>query len=876
MLGLFPYICKYLYFYTLKFYSMEAYLLILVLIFMWIMLNKQIGGVEKKLDALKKEMEAWKKVVGKQPVSSTLQPEKGNRSTEPAKIVPAENEKVSTVTESASKEEVEVKLNTELEIAGVQLPKSRMVVLAVQEEEDKLTLLDKEEISEKEGKNSVPEKSVKTSDPVSSREESAKITVKKPEPTEKETPLSALTKDFDPHRSDRSSGRKNINYEKYIGENLFSKIGILILVVGVGLFVKYAIDKDWINEVFRTILGFVAGSGLLFVAERLQKKYRTFSSLLAGGAFAIFYVTVAVAFHYYGIFSQTVAFIILIAITIFMSVLSLLYDRRELAVIALIGGFIAPFLVSRGEGNYIVLFTYLTILNIGMFGLALRKKWSELPVISFLFTYIIMFLYILNLGDQANADAVTNRKFINLLLFATLFYLIFLLPVVSILKNETPKMNRLLLWVIVANNFIYLGFGLYYLSNILMPVRLNGLLTLFVAIVNLAIVLWLRKERQDFRFLVYTMLGLVLTFVSITVPIQLEGNYITLFWAAEMVLLLWLYIRSEIRIYEYFAAFMVAATFISCIMDIDYTLFDLWGQEFMSGYSISQNPNSMFFNGLFATVLFTGVAFLAFAFLLQKHKSLFETGKIIKYYHWNAGILFIGIAFIYYDFVQEFIQYLPAEVNVQTVYLFTVAAILLLSYVFKTRFPVKDFLRLYGLGELISVGLSFWDLWISRDHLPEDVRTWYLPWLTVLITFLILFYVSRNYYAEFRSNLTHTNKYTVFLNVIAVFFWLGIVNRFLEQLSLPDEFNAGFSIALAIAAFVQMVVGMRLHWKVMRVISLFTFGIVLVKLVVSDLWLMPTVGKILVFIMLGIILLILSFLYQKLKDVLFKDDANEK
>lgn len=35
---------------------------------------------------------------------------------------------------------------------------------------------------------------------------------------------------------------------------LFGKIGILILVLGMGLFVKYAIDKEWINETLRTIL----------------------------------------------------------------------------------------------------------------------------------------------------------------------------------------------------------------------------------------------------------------------------------------------------------------------------------------------------------------------------------------------------------------------------------------------------------------------------------------------------------------------------------------------------------------------------------------------------------------------------------------------
>ena len=180
--------------------------------------------------------------------------------------------------------------------------------------------------------------------------------------------------------------RKKVNYEKFIGENIFGKVGILIFVIGVGFFVKYAIDKDWINEIFRTVLGFLTGAALLAVAARLQKKYRTFSSLLAGGAFAVFYLTVAIAFHYYHLFSQTIAFIILVGITVFMSVLSTIYDRRELAIISLVGGFLAPFIVSSGEGSYMVLFTYLSILNLGMFWLSVYKKWGELPVISFVFT----------------------------------------------------------------------------------------------------------------------------------------------------------------------------------------------------------------------------------------------------------------------------------------------------------------------------------------------------------------------------------------------------------------------------------------------------------------------------------------------------------
>ena len=59
--------------------------------------------------------------------------------------------------------------------------------------------------------------------------------------------------------------------------------------------------------------------------------------------------------------------------------------------------------------------------------------------------------------------------------------------------------------------------------------KASGLLSLFIALVNLGLVLWLWKSRKDYKFLVYTTLGLVLTFVSITVPIQLDGLSSTLF-----------------------------------------------------------------------------------------------------------------------------------------------------------------------------------------------------------------------------------------------------------------------------------------------------------------------------------------------------------
>lgn len=648
--------------------------------------------------------------------------------------------------------------------------------------------------------------------------------------------------------------KQKVNYEKFIGENLFGKIGILIFVIGVGFFVKYAIDKDWINETFRTVLGFLTGVALLIVAERLQKKYRTFSSLLAGGAFAVFYLTVAIAFHYYHIFSQTAAFIILIVVTVFMSVLSVIYDRRELAIIALIGGFLAPFIVSSGEGSYLVLFTYVSILNLGMFGLSIYRKWSELPIISFVFTCLILGIFIL-MNYTSDSTIVSTHMF----LLASLSYFIFLLPVFSILRGEkTQTMSRGLVFVIIANNFVYLFSGALFLRNMGLSFKASGLLSLFIALVNLGLVLWLWKNRKDYKFLVHTTLGLVLTFVSITIPIQLDGNYITLLWASEMVLLLWLYIKSKIRVYEYAAKILIGFTFASYLIDVYKVVFD------------NASSGAIFLNSSFATSLFVGLAAGAFALIMERYRTFFQTARHLKYTPYNAIMLFASVITLYYTFMMEFALHFEGAVRSGAMLLFTSVSIALTCFAFGKRFPIKkhipSYLLVTGVNVLIYLINIWYGQWKEMALCPALLR-----WLAAVAIIANLYYLARWYYTFIGSK----PGFTVYLNILATLLWVTMVRSFLWQVGVED-FSAGLSLALSAAGFVQMGLGMRLHQKALRMISLSTFGIVLLKLVVVDLWAMAAIGKIVVFIILGLILLILSFLYQKLKDVLFKNDEEEE
>jgi uncharacterized membrane protein len=89
------------------------------------------------------------------------------------------------------------------------------------------------------------------------------------------------------------SSKPEIDLEKFIGENLLSKIGIAVLVLGISFFVKFAIDKNWIKETGRVIIGLIAGGILIGIAHRVRNSYRSFSSVLMGGGLTVFYFTVA-------------------------------------------------------------------------------------------------------------------------------------------------------------------------------------------------------------------------------------------------------------------------------------------------------------------------------------------------------------------------------------------------------------------------------------------------------------------------------------------------------------------------------------------------------------------------------------------------------
>ena len=687
-----------------------------------------------------------------------------------------------------------------------------------------------------------------TEDKTPEVEEETPETIEEPVEQEQEEPTMAMEEEEEIEEYATSE----TNFEKYIGENLFGKIGILIFIIGIGFFVKYAIDQNWINETARTLMGYAVGAGMLVLAERLHKRYHTFSSLLAGGAFGIYYLITAIAFHYYALFSHTIAFVILCVTTIFMSAVSVLYDRKELAVTALVGGFIAPFIISTDSSSIISLQIYITILNIGMFCLAMYKKWAILPMVSFAFTYIILW-GTTALGSFSDSESVTTYP--TLFAFATLFYVIFLLPVVFILRTQYGENTRLgLLGIITANSFMYLIYGDFLLQHFEASSDTTAYLAFFIAAVNLAIHLYLRFRVEGQDTLRNLMLGLAVTFASMGIPILFSAANVLMVWAAESVLLLWLFTKEKNRIYELASAVLLLLTLGALAY---YRTTDTF---------IHDTGDSLFFNGAFFVTTFVSIAYYVVAVIMQFNKELFsDTKRLIAYTPCNAIAYALGFSILFLAFRDNFHFHLEKPISEYASLL--TANIMLLggALILRKRFEISENKLAYEISLYLAGILFAMTVW--NYTAPEGLL---LRWLMALVTIAYMAYCMRG---QLLVTSNQRNLHTEY-SIISTLMWLTLTRLLLITFN-EVNFSTAFSLSLGIAAFILMCIGMRYHSKEIRIVSLAEFGIVIGKLILNDVWAMPALGKIIVFISLGALLLILSFLYQKLKDALFNEEEQE-
>jgi uncharacterized membrane protein len=646
--------------------------------------------------------------------------------------------------------------------------------------------------------------------------------------------------------------------EKFIGENLVSKIGIAILVLAIGFFVKYAIDNDWIGPIGRVGVGVLCGGILIGIAHWLRKQYKAFSSVLVGGGLAVLYFTIALAYHQYQIFGQTTAFVIMLVITAFSVLLSMLYDRQELAIIALAGGFFTPFLVSNGRGDYAILFSYLLILNGGLLVIAYNKAWRQLNVLSFGFTALLFASWLISL--PYDTTAATYRGGWS---FATVFYLLFFVINVAYTVRTNKRFVASDFGILLVNTCLYFAAGLYLIEQLGLG-RFKGLYCAAMGIFHLGATWFLFRKNTIDKNILYLLVGITLSFVSLTAPLQLHGHYITLFWAMESVLLYWLFLKSQIRLIRLASLVIWVAMLVSL------------GMDWMNNYAVHvQDTVPILFNKGFMTGFYSALCCGALYYLDRQGLRgrlalvagialLYADGLLEIYHQMDTGIsplYLMGFTYLYLLVVARAERKEKADrwqrvvagllMAAVLIYLGTLPAVFELQALVLERGQYKVHFYAHWIG-LVIVVLILMELTARQNARLVKIDRTIFTWLICGITVILL-----------------SAEGQLLVNAI---FYSKLVG--LDYLSTVYN-QSGLPILWGLCSFVFMWLGMRRKFKPLRIVSLVLFSITLVKLFLFDIRNIPIAGKIAAFFCLGVLLLVVSFMYQRLKKIIIEDEEKK-
>lgn len=725
----------------------------------------------------------------------------------------------------------------------------------------------------------------------------SKITEVKPEVSEQIIPISEskilIEEPIVPKVETPKKPKQPSDLEKIIGESWLNKIGILGIIIGVTILGKYSIDNNLISPLTRIILGYVMGIGLLGFAIKLKEKFESYSAVLVSGAMAIFYFITYFAYSFYGLIPQLVAFALMVIFTVFTVFAALKYNRVVISIIGLVGAYAVPFLLSNNSGNVNTLFTYISIINFGILVVSIKKYWKYLYYVSFAFTWII---YAFWYFDSYYLDEPKIK--ITGLIFATIFFLMFYAVAITNRIIQKEKLVKPDIILLLLNSFIYfgLGYGILQEGN---TAAYLGLFTLINALIHFGVGYIIRTKKITDQNLLYLVIGLVFTFITIAIPVQLNGNWVTLSWIALSVLLFWIGRTKKVVAYEKISYVIMFLSFISLIHD--------W--ESLDFYKIKP-----FLNISFLTSILVMLGFGYIVYLDRKKEFYTSENQNRAASVMNITLPIILVLVSYFTFSIEINMYfenwfantsfkgtMPENGHTaNTMYNYNILSLKTITLIGCSVlfFAVLSFLNILkiknktlGVTAIIFTLISFvaaqtGGLYVLGElreaYIDRDLNKYYqIGFGNVLIRYLLfaiiafaiytLFkYIKQDFMQSLKKNLKFIAEFALYVSILC--FLSNELITWLDLAGNKSVFKLGLSILWGVYALILIYIGIFKRRKYLRIAAIILFAITLLKLFFYDVAGMNTLSKIIVFISLGILLLIISFLYNKFKDKITEDE----
>ncbi len=326
----------------------------------------------------------------------------------------------------------------------------------------------------------------------------------------------------------RIINRQPFSLENFIGLKLLHLVGIVVLVIGLSIGVKYAIDEQLISETARIMLAYLSGGLIFFLSFKLKAKYTLFSAILFSGGIASLYFTTYAAFVYYNMFPFWMAFLLMIALTAYTTYGAISYEREEIGVLGMVGAYSIPFLISQNNENATLFFSYILVINFGVIFISFKKMWKVMSQLAMFITWVLFISWL--------SQRYEYGQFTSGIGFMLAFYLLFTIGAVAYHFSKQTKLTLFDIEMILANNLaLYLG-SLFIVGDGTINKALTNITGVFCLLTGLMALLSSRFLSAE-QFLKRILLVKSLCYLVLYVAMQWDGISVTLLWLLLSIIL---------------------------------------------------------------------------------------------------------------------------------------------------------------------------------------------------------------------------------------------------------------------------------------------------------------------------------------------------
>ena len=638
---------------------------------------------------------------------------------------------------------------------------------------------------------------------------------------------------------------KKNNLEALIGLNIINKIGIFLLIIGVIAASQYTFFK--MSDIYKGIFGLISGTLLLVVGEIMNRKSATIFSLgLTSGGIAVLFATLVLSYFELNILEMYPALFLCILTTIGAFVLAVRYNAQTIAAFALIGGYLPLFSIA---GNKVLVYSamgYFIILNLFALILSTKKKWTVSSFLGFFLNVVGTIYIMVVLLDAREYGIPFNLKDLPTLGYIAFAFIIYTLIPISSTYFKRLKFKNSDIVLLGLNTAIsaLLMYTTFYAVNLQ---DFTGLLAILFAVIYLGLGRFLENKlsKEKNAQALFYLTGF--TFVVLIIPFQFGRVWLSLGWLVEgAALLIYGIIREQVN-------FRKIGSIIFGLCLTAFFLFDVLGF-----FAFSYGYDRLFVYKYFAITL-GSILILAAAYRKRSLSTrgitwfkygttinlwfflIYIIGEELSYYlatsltnsHWNADYLVFALMVV----VSYFLAYLIPRIKLLTdrvmkgisVVIYVISLFFLL--ILNVCTPIEGFMRtttpllLKLTGTLVIVLLSLLAILALRDLMLRLVmeKKLGLEWYPLILSSYFVFILTETLIMQY--NLAFTNAAISIIYVVTALSWIifGFVKRY--------SFIRRFGLGLAIMALVKLFfLDLSFLTEVARIISYFAFGIILLAI----------------------------------------------